>query len=222
MRRRPPVPSAHAVSLGAPPLGHALSRLSIPTGHEEPQCPPLWDTGDFMPHTLNPPGGGVAEWAMPTGVGGKGLGSARISFLLFFFCFLCLYLFLRQRETEHERGRGRKRGRHRIRSGLQAPSCQHRARCGARTRQPRDHDLSCQMLNRLSHPGTPWSGARASSGHAPRLFPPHPLLAFSLSDKREAMEHRQREGRRKGAPLPALAAPAANLPHMTDAYGFRQ
>ena len=34
------------------------------------------------------------------------------------------------------------RERHRIRSRLQAPSCQHRARCGARTHEPRDRDLA--------------------------------------------------------------------------------
>ena len=36
----------------------------------------------------------------------------------------------------------RERGRHRIRSRLQAPSCQHRALHGARTHGPWDHDLS--------------------------------------------------------------------------------
>ena len=62
----------------------------------------------------------------------------------------------RERETEHEQGRGRERGRHRIPSRLQALSCQHRARRGARTHGPRDHDLSrSQTLNRLSHPGAP-------------------------------------------------------------------
>ena len=66
------------------------------------------------------------------------------------------YLFLRQRETEHEQGRGRERGRHRIWSRLQAPSCQHRDRHGARTHRPWDHDLSrSRTLNRLSHPGAP-------------------------------------------------------------------
>ena len=51
---------------------------------------------------------------------------------------------------------GSERGRHRIRNRLQALSCQHRARCGARTHGPRDHDLSrSQMPNRLSHPGAP-------------------------------------------------------------------
>ena len=45
------------------------------------------------------------------------------------------YLFLREREreTEHEQGSGRERGRDRIGSRLQALSCRHRARCGART-----------------------------------------------------------------------------------------
>ena len=63
------------------------------------------------------------------------------------------YLFLI--ETEHNWGRGRERRRHRIQSGLrlQAPSCQHRARHGARTHKPRDHDLSqSQTLILMNHP----------------------------------------------------------------------
>ena len=63
---------------------------------------------------------------------------------------------MRQRETEYEWGRGRERGRHRIRNRLQALSWQPRARRGARTRGPRDHDLSrSRPPNRPSHPGAP-------------------------------------------------------------------
>ena len=63
---------------------------------------------------------------------------------------------MRQRETEHEQGRGRERGRHRMGSRLQALSHQPRARRGARTRGPRDRDLSrSRTLNLLSHPGAP-------------------------------------------------------------------
>ena len=52
-------------------------------------------------------------------------------FLSFFF--LMFYLFLRER---HSMGRGGvERGRHRIRSRLQARSCQHRARRRARTHE---------------------------------------------------------------------------------------
>ena len=59
-------------------------------------------------------------------------------------------------ETERKQGRDRERGRHRIRSRLQAPSRQHGARRGARTREQRDHDLSqSRVLHRLSHPGAP-------------------------------------------------------------------
>ena len=75
-----------------------------------------------------------------------------VSFLNFFI--LNVYLFWRETKCKH--GRGRERGRHRIRSRLQALSCQHRARHGARTHEPWDHDLSrSQTLNRLSHPGAP-------------------------------------------------------------------
>ena len=56
--------------------------------------------------------------------------------------FFNVYLFLGQRETEHERGRGRERGGDRIGNRLQALSHQPRARRGARTPGPRDHDLA--------------------------------------------------------------------------------
>ena len=79
----------------------------------------------------------------------------------FFFSFKIL-TFIIERERErvltcaHEWGRGRERGRHRIRSSLQAPSCQHRAWCGAWAHKPRDHDFSrSPTLNQLSHPGAP-------------------------------------------------------------------
>ena len=66
------------------------------------------------------------------------------------------YLFLRERETARVGEGQRERGRHRIWSRLQALSCQHRARHGARTHELWDHDLSRSWtLNRLSHPGAP-------------------------------------------------------------------
>ena len=80
--------------------------------------------------------------------------------------FLNVCLFLRQRETEHEWGRGRERGRRRIRSRLQALSCQHRAQHGARTHRLRDHDLSRSwMLNRLSHSGAPRDALSTATPH---------------------------------------------------------
>ena len=73
-------------------------------------------------------------------------------YILFYFILMLIYFW--ERQTECKLGRGRERGRHRIWSRLQALSCQHRARHGARTHEPYDHDLSwSQMLNRLSHPG---------------------------------------------------------------------
>ena len=73
---------------------------------------------------------------------------------LFYFYFFNIYLFLRQRESMN-RG-GSERGRHRIWNRPQALSCQHRARRGARTHGPWDHDLSrSRTLNRPSHPGAP-------------------------------------------------------------------
>ena len=53
-----------------------------------------------------------------------------------------LLIFEREREREREWGSGRERWRHRIQSRLQDLSCPHRARCGAPTHGPRDHDLS--------------------------------------------------------------------------------
>ena len=63
-------------------------------------------------------------------------------------------------------GEGRReRGRHRIRSRLQAPRCQHRARCGAWTHDPRDHDLSLsRRLHQLSLPGAPVVGNSEAQG----------------------------------------------------------
>ena len=72
----------------------------------------------------------------------------------------CFNVFERERERERERrrvsGGGAERGRPRIRSRLQALSCQHTAWHGAWTHKPWDHDLSRSwMLNQLSYPGAP-------------------------------------------------------------------
>ena len=66
------------------------------------------------------------------------------------------FIYFWDRERQSINGGGLERGRHRIWNRLQALSCQHRARRGARTHGPRDHDLSqSRPLNRLSHPGAP-------------------------------------------------------------------
>ena len=67
-----------------------------------------------------PGAGGVSGRVRKTQTGDS---SPLQSFLMFIF----------ERETEGEWEWGRERGRHRIGSRLQAPSCQHRARRGART-----------------------------------------------------------------------------------------
>ena len=65
------------------------------------------------------------------------------SFFFFFFLFSLFILREREREREREQGRGREKGRERERENLkQAPHCQPRARCGAGTHEPSDHDLS--------------------------------------------------------------------------------
>ena len=68
-----------------------------------------------------------------------------------------LNVFVSERERERERaqaGEGQRERETKNLKQLQVPSCQHRARPGAGTYKPRDHDLSqCQRLNRLTHPG---------------------------------------------------------------------
>ena len=80
----------------------------------------------------------------------KGIQKQRwgwFAILLFFISlkkFFNVYLFLRAQERDRvQMGKEqRKRGIHRIGSRLQVLSCQHGARCGARTHEPWDHDLS--------------------------------------------------------------------------------
>ena len=89
----------------------------------------------------------------------KGTNHGRLHTVWFhLFIFFNVHLFLRERgrEMECKWGRGRETGRHRIRSRLQALSCQDRVQCRAWTHEPRDHDLSwSRTLNCLSHPGAP-------------------------------------------------------------------
>ena len=92
------------------------------------------------------------------------------SFFLIKFFNVCL--FLRERES-------RGGGRHRLRSRLQALSCQYRAWCGIWTHEPWDHDLSwSQMLNWLSHPGAPY-GLFLNKAFSPSF--PHTWKLFHLS-----------------------------------------
>ena len=80
------------------------------------------------------------------------------SYFLFLFLFTYFFniYFLRVRERQSTSRAGAERGRHRIGSRLQALSCQHRARHGARIHKVWDPDPSQSWsLNRLSHPGAP-------------------------------------------------------------------
>ena len=72
----------------------------------------------------------------------------------FFFLLMFMYIWEKERDSAWvEEGQ---RVPETIGSRLQAPSCQHRARRGARTHEPWDHDLSrSRLLNLLSHPGAP-------------------------------------------------------------------
>ena len=95
-----------------------------------------------------------------------------------------VYLFLRDRQSMRWGGAERER-RHRIRSRLQALSCQHRARHGAPTHHLRDHDLNRSWrLNRLSHPGAPilflflWLQIFCFSWSSQNLLPFFPSACF--------------------------------------------
>ena len=76
---------------------------------------------------------------------------------LFISLIFLMFIYFWERQRQNASGLGqRERARHRIRSSLQAPSCQHRAWRGARTHKLWDHDLGqSRMLNRLSHPAAP-------------------------------------------------------------------
>ena len=91
--------------------------------------------------------------------------------------------FWERAETECEWVGGRERGRHRIPSRLQALSCQHGARCGARTHRPWDHDLSwSRTLNRLSHPGAPSLFSNVAEMSVPPLLPSEFQLVIKNQD----------------------------------------
>ena len=75
---------------------------------------------------------------------------------VYFFFLILLVFIIFERERERVRAGEGQRETHtrRIRSRLQALSCQHGARCGAWTHELQDHDLSrTWSLNWLSHPG---------------------------------------------------------------------
>ena len=83
---------------------------------------------------------------------------AKVVFVRFLHCkvshFFNVYFWRRERVRAGEGQR--ERGKHRIQSRIQALSCQHRARHGAWTHEPWDHDLSpSRTLNLLSHPSVP-------------------------------------------------------------------
>ena len=114
----------------------------------------------------------ACRWGFPAC--SRGLPSVRACALIssfFFLIFFNVYLFLRQRETEHEWGRVTERGRHRIWNRLQALSCRHRARRGAWTHGPWDHDLSrSRTVNQPSHPGAPGLNFKVNHHNIP-----HPI-----------------------------------------------
>ena len=70
---------------------------------------------------------------------------------------------MRQRQSMN--GGGSERGRHGIRNRLQALSCQHRARRGARTHGPRDHDPS------WSRRSTDWATQAPQEIQILKLYP---------------------------------------------------
>ena len=72
----------------------------------------------------------------------------------FFYFWKNIFIYFWERPSVSKGGAERKGDR--IRSRLQALSCQHRASRRAQTHKPRDHDLSLsRSLNQLNHPGAP-------------------------------------------------------------------
>ena len=98
----------------------------------------------------------------------------------FFLIFFNVYLFLRQRETEHEWGRVRERGRHRIRSRLQALSCQHRARRRAQTHGPLIHN--CPNLGATKMSFSRWMDRN-------KLWSIHIMEYYSVVKSNELLSH---------------------------------
>ena len=93
-----------------------------------------------------------------------------------------------ERQSASGGGAERERGRHGIRSRLRAPSCQHRARRGARTHRPRDHDPSRSgTLNRLSPPGAPLLLCFLRTLQFPRPPSPSPTQARALPPPRKEL-----------------------------------
>ena len=78
-----------------------------------------------------------------------------------------IYFWDRKRQNM-SRGGAEREGDTESEARLQALSCQHRARRGARTQEPWDRDASrSQILNQLSHPGAPKEAmiSMRSAGH---------------------------------------------------------
>ena len=86
-----------------------------------------------------------------------------------------MFIYFQERQRQRASGRGAEREGDQNPKQLQALSCQHGARPGARTHKPRDHDLNRSwVLNQLSHPGTPgfhFSWADPWIGIAGRMVP---------------------------------------------------
>ena len=88
-------------------------------------------------------------------------------------------MFIFERKIDNVSRGGAERDTHRIWNRLQAPRCQQRARCEARTHEPRDRDVSrSRTLNRLSHPGAPALGSYISC--------PRPLLQGEQDVKKDS------------------------------------
>ena len=94
----------------------------------------------------------MSIWMLPT----KPYSDLSLLQICYFFLIFLMFIYFWDRERPSMNGGGSERGRHRIWNRLQALSCQHSARRGARPQGLRDHDLSrSRPLNRLSHPGAP-------------------------------------------------------------------
>ena len=141
-----PLPPAQGV-----PCGSSVCRAGPPRVCRTEPCGPgphhpglsvscvLWGhllvgrSGTSLPGILHGLSQERVSWFLLTRLAVRRPGPEWASWRASFIYFLKVYLLIF--EIEHRLGRGRERGRHRIRSRLQAPSCQHRARRGARTHE---------------------------------------------------------------------------------------
>ena len=102
-------------------------------------------------------------------------------------------MFIFERETDREQGWGRERGRHKIRSRLQAPSCQHRDPQGLK---PTNREI--MTWAELGHSALNFKGPRVPVIHT---NPPRSLQWLATVDREEKPWPAIRDVHHPGWPL---------------------